>query len=406
MTMSGMNKIGSDIQQISFEAGDCLEIMKKMKSESVDLIYLDPPYFTNKVHRLYDRTRTTEFKFDDLWENWNEYAEFLKPRLILMKKLLRSTGSIFFHCDKTASHVVRTILDAVFGEDNFQSEIIWYYKRWSNAKAGFLPAHQTIFFYSKTKNFKFNVIYGDYSHTTNVDQILQKRTKDAHGKSVYSRDETGEHVPSDVKSGVPLSDVWEMPYLNPKAKERAGYPTQKPLHLLERILQVATDSGDFVLDPFCGSGTTVVAAKILNRHAMGIDISNEAIQVSRERIESQIRSISNLLIHGRESYNEADLGAIAILTGLEIVPIHRNRGIDALAKNLFLNRPVPIRVQRSNESLQEACFALMKAAQKKSALRALLIQTSSENYILEVEFPSWIKIIPSTAYSIKLALAE
>lgn len=158
---------------------------------------------------------------------------------------------------------MRIILDDEFGESNFRSEIIWAYKRWSNAKKGLLSGHQTIFFYSKTDNFKFNTMYTEYSPTTNVDQILQERVRNSAGKASYKYDKKGDIVIAKEKKGVPLSDVWEIPFLNPKARERTGYPTQKPVELLEKIIKISTDEGDSVFDPFCGSGTTLVAAKIL-----------------------------------------------------------------------------------------------------------------------------------------------
>ena len=269
--------------------GDCLKKMKEIDQESIDLIYLDPPFFTKKIHKLKNRERTEEFSFDDIWDSDKKYANFLSKRIAVMYGLLRNTGSIFVHCDKNGEHIIRAILDEVFGANNFQSEIIWSYKRWSNAKKGLLPNHQNIYFYSKTKKFKFNVIYNAYSQTTNVDQILQRRTRDKHNKSIYDLDEKGEFRHGGEKKGVPLSDVWEIPYLNPKAKERVGYPTQKPLLLLERIIELTTDKGDTVLDPFCGSGTTCVAAKLLERKFIGIDKSPEAVWVvAQSRMTSKL----------------------------------------------------------------------------------------------------------------------
>ena len=235
--------------------GDCLEILDNIPNESVDLIYLDPPFFTQKIHRLKTKNRNLEYKFSDIWESISEYATFLQLRLLKLQDKLCSTGSIFFHCNHDFSHIARFLLDEIFGSDMFRSEIIWHYKRWSNAQKNLLPAHQTIFYYSKTENYKFNLELGDYSATTNVDQILQKRQRDEHRKAIYARDENGEIISNGVKNGVPLSDVWEIPFLNPKAKERNGYPTQKPILLLEKIINLATDKGAIVLDPFCGSGT-------------------------------------------------------------------------------------------------------------------------------------------------------
>ena len=128
------------------------------------------------------------------WENIDEYLNYIKIRLVEMKRVLKDIGSIFLHCDKIASHYLRVLLDEVFGFNNFRSEIIWSYKRWSNSKKGLLNSHQNIYFYSKSKNFKFNTIYTDYSATTNVDQILQQRKRDENGKCIYKRNEEGKIV--------------------------------------------------------------------------------------------------------------------------------------------------------------------------------------------------------------------
>ena len=186
-------------------------------------------------------------------------------------------------------------MDEIFGSDYFQSEIIWTFKRWSNSKIGLLPAHQNIFFYSKTSNFKFNKIFTDYSYTTNIDQILQNRKRDEFGKSVYDNDENGDIKLNLEKKGVPLSDVWDIPFLNPKANERVGYPTQKPVILLKKIIELVTSEGDLVVDPFCGSGTTLVAAKLLNRNFIGIDISEDAVELANNRVANPMETRSNLL---------------------------------------------------------------------------------------------------------------
>ena len=281
-----MNKIIKD---------DCLNYMRTIKDNSIDLIYLDPPFFTQHTQKGILRNEERVVEFQDSWKDIDEYINYLKVRLIEMKRILKNTGSIFLHCDKTASHYLRVLLDNIFGMDNFQSEIIWAYKRWSNSKKGLLNSHQNIYFYSKSTKFKFNTIYTDYSATTNIDQILQQRKRNEKGKCVYKTDENGNVITESEKKGVPLSDVWEIPFLNPKAKERVGYPTQKPILLLERIIQIATDEGDMVLDPFCGSGTTLVASKLLNRNYIGIDFSEDAIQITKDRISNPIKTESELL---------------------------------------------------------------------------------------------------------------
>ena len=248
--------------------GDCIDRLQEIPENSIDLIYLDPPFFTGKVFTGTARDSLKQYSFRDIWDSSSEYAKFLFDRLLLCKPLLKETGSIFVHCDRNSTHIIRKLLDTIFGEDNFQSEIIWSYKRWSNAKKGLLHQHQNILFYSKSNDFKWNPQFVEYSATTNLDQILQKREKNNVGQSVYATDHHGEIIYGGAKKGVPLGDVWEIPYLNPKAKERTGYPTQKPLILLEKIIELTTDKNDVVLDPFCGSGTTLVAAQLLHRPSM------------------------------------------------------------------------------------------------------------------------------------------
>ncbi|MBE9146008.1 DNA-methyltransferase [Planktothrix mougeotii] len=385
--------------------GDCLDIIQKMPSNFVNLIYLDPPFFTQKQQSLKTRDRQLEFSYNDLWESEQDYAKFIHERLAVLYHILREDGSIFVHCDTHANYIIRAILNHIFGQDNFRSEIIWSYKRWSNSKKGLLPAHQTIFFYSKTNQFTFNPIYCHYSESTNVDQILQKRTRDEHGKAVYAKDNDGEIIPADPKKGVPLSDVWEIPYLNPKAKERVGYPSQKPILLLERIIELASNPGDIVLDPFCGSGTTIIAAKLLNRSGIGIDISPDAVQLSKDRLKTPIKSESVLLQKGRKAYLNVDEEALNIISSLDIIPVQRNQGIDAILKQNYRGKPVPIRVQRQGESLHKALSLLHKASQAKGALKSILVKTSDDLFELEVtDIPHHVMIIEAPAYTVQKVL--
>ena len=370
-----------------FLEGDCLDKMREIEKQSINLIYLDPPFFTERKHTLKSKDRTKEFSFDDTWGSSEGYANFLYERIKIMHQLLKDDGSIFVHCDKSGEHIVRAVLDRVFGAKNFQSEIIWSYKRWSNSKKGLLPTHQNIYFYSKTKAFKFNKIFTSYSETTNVDQILQRRTRDSHNKSVYDTDKNGEVLLGDEKKGVPLSDVWDIPYLNPKAKERVGYPTQKPLLLLERIIELTTDKNDTVLDPFCGSGTTCVASKLLERNYIGIDESKEAIELSKSRIANPIKTESNLLKKGRASYLNADKKALALLDGLKFNAVQRNKGIDAILVEQYEGTPILVRVQKKEETLSESATLLAKAMKIKKSKKSILIQTNhNELFDLDISF--------------------
>ena len=378
--------------------GDCLDILGKLQPESVDLVYVDPPFFTQNVHSLLTRDGLAKFSFRDIWDSDNSYADFIYQRIARAREVLKSSGSLFFHCDKSASHIVRLILDSVFGVKHFQSEIIWYFKRWSNAKKGLLPAHQTIFFYSKTDNFKFNTFYQEYSPSTNIDQIMQKRVRDARNKSIYARDDVGRVIGNGSKKGVPLSDVWEIPFLNPKAKERIGFPTQKPVLLVNQIIELVTDECDTVLDPFCGSGTTLVAAKLLNRNSIGIDIAEEAIELTQSRLENPIVTESPLLRKGRHSYRQHASDASNYLFGIDYIPVHRNKGIDGLLKQEIDGLPAFIRVQRDGETIGQAVAALKNAAKNKEGYSLVVVATSVD--LIDAGQTSEVYVIPSTSLAL------
>lgn len=387
--------------------GDCLDLLKNFSDNSIDLIYLDPPFFTNSIQKLKTRDGSKEFSYKDIWKNNTEYSDFLYYRLLELKRVLKDTGSIFVHCDKNSSHIIKILLDDIFGLKQFQSEIIWYYKRWSNSKKGLLSSHQTIYFYSKTQNFKFKTIYTDYSETTNIDQILQKRVRDKYGKTIYARDKNGNTIHSDSKKGVPLNDVWEIPYLNPKAKERVGYPTQKPILLLERIIEIASEEGDIILDPFCGSGTTLIAGKLNNRKVIGIDISEDAVNLTNFRLRNPIKSESNLVKKGKQSYKNVDILVEKFLHGVEYIPVQRNYGIDAILKETYHNTPILIRIQKENETLEDALNQLNKAAKTKNSKKSFLIRTNDIKSLIKINLiDSGIEIIDSTSYKFREVLAR
>ncbi|KKT35753.1 MAG: Adenine-specific DNA methylase [Parcubacteria group bacterium GW2011_GWA2_44_12] len=367
--------------------GDCLKELKKIDDKSVDLVYLDPPFFTQKKHSLKSRDNSKEYSFEDTWENIESYKNYIQERLVECKRVLKDTGSVFLHCDRTASHYLRVTLDEVFGMPNFQSEIVWSYKRWSNAKKGLLNSHQIIYFYSKSPHFKFNKTFDAYSPTTNIDQIFQKRVRDENGKTKYKKAENGDYELMEQKSGVPLADVWEIPYLNPKANERVGYPTQKPVILLERIIQLVTDKGDAVLDPFCGSGTTLVAAALLNRKYIGIDISEDAIELTKKRLANPVKSDSLLLKNGKNSYLNQDKDILGILKTIEAEPVQRNKGIDGFLKIKNTMKPVPVRIQRKSETLENAKTLLLKASRKNRFKLAVLLKTNNTTDATLFNFP-------------------
>ena len=188
---------------------------------------------------------------------------------------------------------------------------------------------------------------------------------------------------------------------HPKAKERIGYPTQKPILLLERIIEISTDEEDLVLDPFCGSGTTLVAAELMKRDAIGIDISADAFGVSKERVSNPGKTESCLPRRGREAYQQADQDAIGYLKGLEIVPIQRNSGIDALLRTRRYVGPVPIRVQRPGESLLDAANALHRAARTKDVSVMILVATERGfGFDIRASLPPEVIVVDATAIQV------
>jgi site-specific DNA-methyltransferase (adenine-specific) len=201
------------------------------------------------------------------------------------------------------------------------------------------------------------------------------------GKSVYQRNENGDIVIGQEKKGVPLSDVWNIPFLNPKAKERVGYPTQKPILLLEQIIRISTDEGDCVLDPCCGSGTTLVAAKLLGRAYIGLDISMEAVKLSRKRVLQPVKTKSEVLIVGESSFLEKSEYERNILKTIDAIPVERNNGIDGFLKFYVNERPVAIRIQKKSEDLESAKRKLISASESKNCSLMILIRTQRDNPI-------------------------
>lgn len=246
--------------------GDNLQILKTIPSESIDLIYLDPPFFTQRDF----------IEFDDRFKNINYYIDWMVLRIVEMYRILKLSGNIYLHADWHAAHYLKIEMDKIFGYNNFQGEIIWHYGLGaSNGKKTFLKKHDNILYYSKTKNNIFNIQRGDITP--------QMKAKYCH------EDEKGKYMLSKnkkyyLKGGKLLDDVWEIPSISPTSHERIGYPTQKPEKLLERIIKVSSNPNDIVLDPFAGSGTTLVVAEKLGRKWIGIDINPKSKEIINKRI--------------------------------------------------------------------------------------------------------------------------
>ena len=356
--------------------GDNLDILRGLNSASVGLIYLDPPFNSNRNYAAPVGSAAAGAAFKDTWtlsdldlawmgliadeqpamyqvlqaaglthgKGMQSYLCMMAVRLLEMRRVLKDTGSIYLHCDPTASHYLKLLMDSIYGERNFRSEIIW--KRTSAHNDGAQGrrqhgrVHDIITFYSNSENWTWNPIFTDYDQDY-VDRFYRHiepetgrryRLSDMTGRGgaakgnpeyevmgvtrfwAYSQEnmqsmiEAGRVVQTrpgavpaykrylDEMPGVPLQDLWvDIGPLAPQAKERIGYPTQKPLALLHRIIKASSNEGDVVLDPFCGCATACVAAESLGRRWIGIDISPKAVELVNMRLQ---RSMGNLF-HNR-----------------------------------------------------------------------------------------------------------
>jgi len=381
---------------IKFVLSDALSfIAENVEDASVGLVYLDPPFFSGKVHSQYNKNEGKNISFDDRWSSRKEYLAFIKNILVICKEKMKETGLIFLHCDTYANHHLRLLLDEVFGENQFINEIIWAYKRWSNLSNKLLDSHQTIWVYSKTKQYKLKRVFSSYSPTTNIDQILQQRERNENGVVVYKKDENNNIVSVKKKEGVPLRDVWEIPYLNPKAKERVGYPTQKPIELLKRIIDVSCDKGDLILDPFCGSGSLGVASYLNNCRYLGIDINPDAIKICKKRMNDFFVSKSKVLDAAYSKFNVLEKEIREFIVKIKGTPIERNKGLDAVVSSK--KGLLGIRFQRENESILETITLLKKASSTKPLVSLIVVKTHDSD-LLEYE-PSDVIVLDSLEYT-------
>jgi DNA modification methylase len=262
----------------SIYEGDNIEILNKFPSESVDLIYLDPPFFSNRHYEVIWEDGAELRAFQDRWQGGIEhYISWMNPRLRECHRILKKTGTIYLHCDTHANAHLRILLDIIFDDNMFLNEIIWNYGAKASQKyPAFQSKHDTILMYSKGKKFTFNKLFQEYSQATLAERATRFKFEDKEGKYRLTtrRDSTGKKYRAKVylHEGVLMDDVWDIPIINATSKERLGYPTQKPVALLDRIVKSSSNEGDIVLDPFCGCGTTLVASQKLKRKWKGIKL--------------------------------------------------------------------------------------------------------------------------------------
>lgn len=261
---------------------DNFETMLSLLGEgaSFQLIYADITFYSLKDYH----TKDGQFAYSDKWTSSEHWLSSLRGPMSLARELLTDNGSIVVHCDPRGSHLIRGMLDEVCGRKCFASEIVWRYRRWPSNGANFQKVHDTLIRYVKDHRVepRFNRLYEPMAEST-IKAFGGRFRQEAvieNGKRVRSGLNS---VPSE---GVALGDVWDIPIVAPVAKERTTYPTQKPEKLLERLILSLTNSGDHILDPYLGSGTTLAVAQKFGRNAVGIDSSPVAIEVARKRLAS------------------------------------------------------------------------------------------------------------------------
>ena len=289
-----------------------LEVMRGMNSNCIDLIYLDPPFNSKANYAAPIGSKAAGAEFKDTWtlsdvdEEWitlmeqhpkmqrvlwaaqtasdRSYLIYMAVRILEMHRILKETGSIYLHCDPTMSHYLKLLMDSIFGRSNFRNEVVWYYyNKYSAGKKQFGRNYDQVLFYAKGTEYIFNPQREERDKPTrqllreNVGGVL-KNKRGPDGKVMY-------RTVHDKK----VDAVWRIPCVQPAARECTGYPTQKPLALLDRIIMASSNKGDLVFDPFCGCATTMVSAEILGRKWAGVDVSPVAVRQVKQRLHQHAK---------------------------------------------------------------------------------------------------------------------
>ena len=310
---------------------DNLSVLRCIDSGTVDLIYLDPPFNSGKQwEKPIGKGNSRAFAhFKDTWElsdthadeeyalslsypetiplidalhtinggSWKAYLIYMGARLAEMRRVLKPNGSIYYHCDPVMSHGVKLLMDAIFGGNKFTNEIVWYYSNASRGKNKFAKSHDVLLWYGKSQRVVFN-----------RNELLMPF---ASGMTEWRYTKGGQQGKPMPKGKTP-DDVITMPSLNAMSKERTGYPTQKPLALLKKIVKASSQKGDLVLDPFCGCATTCLAAEFLERQWVGIDLAEEAATLVHDRLQKEGEGLKNVTAykveHLRNLPKRTDIG--------------------------------------------------------------------------------------------------
>jgi len=414
--------------------GDNFEVLKKIGTETVDMIYLDPPFFSNRNYEVIWGDEGEIRSFQDRWSGGiDHYIAWLKERVEQMHRILKPTGSIFLHCDWHANSYIRVdILDKIFGQNNFRGEIIWQRTNSHNdAKYKLAVLKDTIWYYSKSEKCTYNPIYteltdeyisnfykhddGDGKGLYRLDnmaspnprpnmmyewkgfsypvkgwryekQTMQKLDdenriyypKDKNGNFEFSKRLALKRYLSEQKGNL-LGDIWtDIQNVQSQSNERIGYPTQKPEALLKRIVEMSTNKGDLVIDPFVGGGTTIAVSELLERNWIGIDQSVQAVKVTELRLQKDLNLFSKPFVVQLHKYDydtlrnkkafEFETWIIEQYGGTPNTKQHGDLGIDGKTGN-----NTPIQVKRSDnigrnviDNFKSACERFDKPSYDKS----------------------------------------
>ena len=336
--------MGCNILNRTIFCHDNIDVLSGINTECIDLIYLDPPFNKKKIFSAPIGTTAEGASFKDIFtrqdvkEEWVQsikedyfsihrlleavrdiegrqsynfcYLCYMAIRLIECHRILKDTGSLYLHCDQTMSHYLKLLLDCIFGESNFRNEVIWRYGKMQNAKNNYPQNHDSLLFYTKNYDYVFNILKGGESEYRERwkkyiknNKIYYRDMKHKNDKMLIARIEkkqkegklTDDTVLYDFdKEYKTLDNNWYVSIIKGNDKQKTGYPTQKPLALLERIIRASSNEGDVVLDPFCGCATTCVAAEKLNRQWIGVDISYKAFDLIRKRLDKEVKPNDDL----------------------------------------------------------------------------------------------------------------
>lgn len=315
-TLAGF-ELGEAASAVAYESergallqGDNVSLMQSIRPamrESISLAYMDPPFLTGRVHKAIRRGKTPDEReltvaFDDRWSDRAAYLESIGSRLTEIRELLAPHGSVVVHVDPKTSHYVKVLCDEIFGEECFASEIIWRYRRWPSKTPNFQRVHDVLLRYRKDPDAapRWTTLYEPLAPSTLATWGTKKQRAVVGSSGRRLRSSSTE----EATQGVPMGDVWEIGVIAPVARERTGYPSQKPEALLERLITALSHPGDVVLDPYAGSGTTLAVASRLGRRYLGLDASDVAIATSKARLGA-LESAEAAVPQAPESYTAA-----------------------------------------------------------------------------------------------------